>query len=1060
MRWIGSLLLLAGSLLHPAHSAPEWYDKRDTWHDTLRASLAGLANLEQREGEEAAANAGDDGVAFGPWYAIGSFDNTDGKGFAEAYPPESEVSLDAVYPGMGNTEARWRKMDFADGQVIDLRPHFPVAEQAIAYLHRTIAADRDTEITGYFGSDDGLVVWLNGERLISKDVPRGPAADQDQAPLKLRTGENHLLLKIVNRTGGWAFYFHTQPGGGTPEENSRHLARVSETWAQVRGDFPAERDQWEMAVERADGIWPDAPDVADIAACEARYLTAMSTRLSASATIRDGLVADLGADAARPEAERHGFADGARAEAERQPRDGSAVLAIRAAYYEAVAAEQALKAAARLVSCRLAVGDLSATYGDRYPGAADYLAQIDDLWSGLRAAGSDVKAVGQRIVALQAEALVNANPLLQGETLLYLARRPGGGFPGLPQNWQGNSSVQRTGWDTTIARLAPIRADGQSSELFHSTNAFVGDLCLSFDAQRMLFSMPDEANNMAFQVWEIGADGQGLRLVTQGADPDYDNYDACYLPDGDIIFVSSRCYQAVPCTGGDHVGLLYRMDAQGRFVRQLTFDQDHSWMPTVLNNGSLVYTRWEYNDIPHYFSRILFGMNPDGTRQMALYGSGSYFPNTTMYTTPIPGDDSRVVAILSGHHGNPRGGEVAIIDLDEGEQHAEGIVQILPERHRIVEPVIVDQYATGKWPQFVQPYPLSGKYFLVSCKPDPETPWGIYLVDVFDNLVPVYTQPDAALFEPALLKPRTTPPVIPPAVNYARDDALVFIQDIYRGPGLAGVPRGTIKRLRLAEPVYRYWGNGETYSCSMDGSWDVKRILGTVPVGEDGSALFRVPANTPITLQPIDEQHMAHQQMRSWMTAMPGEFVSCVGCHERRKDSPPTQALSGALRREPSEVEPWYGPARGFSFSREVQPVLDKHCVSCHSASPLDLRAPGSPGQPEARFSVAYESLAPYVRRPGLEADIRMLPPEEFMATTSPLVQLLQKGHAGVQLSDEDWDRLITWIDLNVPYAGDWAETRQAPPIELVERRRELREQDAQVRAALADKAVASGAGR
>jgi Hydrazine synthase alpha subunit middle domain len=217
----------------------------------------------------------------------------------------------------------------------------------------------------------------------------------------------------------------------------------------------------------------------------------------------------------------------------------------------------------------------------------------------------------------------------------------------------------------------------------------------------------------------------------------------------------------------------------------------------------------------------------------------------------------------------------------------------------------------------------------------------------------------------------------------------------------------------------------------------VKRIWGTVPVYPDGSALFRAPANTPLFVQPLDKHGMALQQMRSWFTAMPGEHLACVGCHEPRGDVPPT-AQTEATKAGPTDITPWYGPPRGFSFEAEVQPVLDRKCVACHGeGKPVDLR--GKAAAPDRKYSIAYDSLHPYVRRPGLESDIHMLPPMEFVAATSKLVQLLQKGHGGVTLTDEEWDRLLTWIDLNVPYAGDWNETQQVPPAELVARREEMR---------------------
>jgi formylglycine-generating enzyme required for sulfatase activity len=214
----------------------------------------------------------------------------------------------------------------------------------------------------------------------------------------------------------------------------------------------------------------------------------------------------------------------------------------------------------------------------------------------------------------------------------------------------------------------------------------------------------------------------------------------------------------------------------------------------------------------------------------------------------------------------------------------------------------------------------------------------------------------------------------------------------------------------------------------IDGPWDARRILGTVPVQPDGSAVFQVPANTPIAVQPLDEQGAALQVMRSWFTAMPGETLSCVGCHESQNSGPPSQFRLASVRR-PQKITPWYGPTRGFSFQREVQPVLDRNCVGCHDGQasagrPLpDFRVDGPGGW--QNFTPSYVALHPYVRRPGPESDYFLQRPLEFHVSTSELVQMLRKGHHGVKLSPEDWDRLITWIDLNVPDHGTWHEHRR-----------------------------------
>ncbi len=249
------------------------------------------------------------------------------------------------------------------------------------------------------------------------------------------------------------------------------------------------------------------------------------------------------------------------------------------------------------------------------------------------------------------------------------------------------------------------------------------------------------------------------------------------------------------------------------------------------------------------------------------------------------------------------------------------------------------------------------------------------------------------------------------------------------GAGLEGVPRGTVKALRVYEYHFAYPRMGGHISIGIDGPWDVRRIHGTVRVEADGSALFKVPANIPFAVQPLDAEGKALQVMRSWMTAMPGEVLSCAGCHEKQ-NSVPSNRKPIALTKAPQAIQPWYGPARGFNFRREVQPVLDKYCVGCHND---DKRKDGKTIPNFARrekagmrnFDQSYLALHPYVRRPGPESDYHLQKPSEWHADTSELVQMLQKGHQGVKLDAEAWDRLITWIDLNVPCHGTWSEHRK-----------------------------------
>lgn len=687
---------------------------------------------------------------------------------------------------------------------------------------------------------------------------------------------------------------------------------------------------------------------------------------------------------------------------------------------------------------RRAIQDLAETFPDRYTRGPEYLACLDQLpevLAGVERGDGNATTEAKQLLGRLNQALLD-NPLLDFDRLLVVKRSDA--RLGLPQNWQSNSDLPKTGYESELVALRPIRPEGELATLFRPAGGeFVGDVDLDFDASRMLFSMPAESG--PWRIFEMDADGSNLHQLPLIDEPDVDNYDACYLPDGNVIFTSTAPFVGVPCvTGSSHVANLYRLDRDTGSIRRLTFEQDHDWCPTVLASGRVLYLRWEYSDIPHFVSRILFHMDPDGTQQMEYYGSNSYWPNAMFYARPIPGYPSKFVAVVGGHHDQPRMGELVLFDAAKGKCEADGAIQRIPGYGKTVEPIILDGLTAGSWPKFLHPYPLSDKYFLVSCKPTPGSNWGIYLADVFDNLTLIKEIDGYALMEPLPLRPTERPRAIPSKVDPGRDDALVYLANIYDGPGLKGVPKGTVRKLRLFTYHFAYHGmGGQVNRVGLDGPWDIKRIMGTVPVEPDGSAFFRVPANVPISVQPLDEKGQALQLMRSWMTAMPGEVLSCVGCHEPQRVGPATSTSSLAARGSPSDITPWYGPTRGFSFDREVQPVLDRYCVSCHDGgsstdgeTPPDFRrqpmvhpeGPDNGYQQGSVFTPSYLALHRFVRNHTIESDMHLLMPGEFCADTTHLVQMLRKGHQGVRLDGEAWDRLITWIDLNAPAHGTWHE--------------------------------------
>jgi hypothetical protein len=473
--------------------------------------------------------------------------------------------------------------------------------------------------------------------------------------------------------------------------------------------------------------------------------------------------------------------------------------------------------------------------------------------------------------------------------------------------------MRRTGWTNDLVTISHLRGTPVIETLYRPQQpTLVRDIDLAFDADRLLFSGINAKGRWA--LFELATDGSGFAEVTPTDDSDVDWFDGCYTPDGRIVLLGTAAYQGLPCVRGNlPVAMLYLLDRKTGAIRQLTFEQDSDYTPTVMNDGRIVYTRWEYSDLPHYWSRILMTMNPDGTTQLSLYGSNSYFPTVLHQCRAIPGDPHKLIGVVAGHHDVPEIGRLVLFDPTlsrsypfvcdppskswgpEGTtpfrihpkvlpKERTGMVQEFPGYGRDVEGDVADglvrnQFERGK-PYFVYPFPLSDKYVLVSAKTARDGLWGIYLADVFDNVTRIAELEGAALLEPIPVVVRKRPPVIPDRIVPDAKTASVHIADIYNGPGLRGVPRGTVKRLRVFAYHFNYERTGGPESVGLgrvEAGWDIRRLLGTVTVEEDGSACFEIPANTPVSLQPLDADGAALQLMRSWLVGMPGERVSCMG---------------------------------------------------------------------------------------------------------------------------------------------------------------------------------------
>lgn len=639
--------------------------------------------------------------------------------------------------------------------------------------------------------------------------------------------------------------------------------------------------------------------------------------------------------------------------------------------------------------------------------------------------GDEAVLVNAEKAVANKRAILLANPLLNGDKILTVRYQLGNRdrramAPELgtqSNNWSNQESARRKGFNADIVELSNLRDEVQIRTIYKPDNtSSIASLKLHWDGDRAMFTQTMSDNR--WNVFEVKLNNGDCKKLIDNPEPDLEFYDGTYLPDGRIIANSNIGYQGVPCVNGsDPVGNMVLYTPQSKNLRRLTFDQDANWNPVIMNNGRVMYTRWEYTDLTHYYTRIVMNMNPDGTEQKALYGSGSMFPNSTFDVQPLPGYASAFVGIISGHHGVARSGRLILFDPAKARKGAAGMLQEIPHRNRPIVEEVKDRLVDGVWPQFIKPSPLNDTYFLVAAKLDKNDLWGIYLVDKFDNVTCLHKMEGEGYISPIAVRKTVTPPAIPDRDELDDKQATVFIQDIYEGEGLKGIPRGTVKSLRLHAYEYAYVQTQSDHNWhGIQSGWDIKRMLGTVPVGEDGSVIFKIPANTPVSIQPLDKDGVAVQWMRSWLTGQPGEIVSCVGCHEDQNQIViPKRVI--ASQKAPHALTPPEGGTRSFTFDLEVQPILDRACIACHNGEgkAFDLRG----GKKDGRgYGTSYLNLHPYVHRQGGEGDMVVLYPYEYHPNTSELVRLLKKGHYNVQLTDAEWRKIYNWIDYNAPDKG------------------------------------------
>ena len=591
---------------------------------------------------------------------------------------------------------------------------------------------------------------------------------------------------------------------------------------------------------------------------------------------------------------------------------------------------------------------------------------------------------------------------------------------------------------------------------------------VSFDGKKVLFCFKPH-NEKSFHLYEINTDGTGFTQLTDGP---YDDLDPVYTPDGHIVFTSTRGHNYVRCMPPTNSFELTRCDADGKNVYIISYSNEPDYTPSVMEDGRVVYTRWEYTDKPVWRAQKFWTINPDGTQVLTFWGNQSVWPDVMKDARNIPGT-RRVMFTGSAHH-NWFAGSVGIIDPDKGFNFPDGLTKVTadvewPEcGNGPVDPIeSPDYHPSGKYSAYYSPYPVSESDFLVSAKKNDK--FLLYLMDLDGNRELVYEGVNN-IFHAMPLKARPVPPVIADRVAWptmAEGDnpkpGVIFSNNVYQNA--PEELRGKAKFLRVMQidsKTYTYWykrpyiSTGPVVSAVQ--SEGVKRVIGTVPIEADGSASFEAPPGSALHFQLLDENMRALQTMRSFIGVMPGESRGCLGCHESHSRSPKMGGKSLALGKAPQAITPPPWPDNTVSYARYVRPVLDQYCAKCHEGDGEGRKTFDMTERPAPpAFSEPYLTLigrpswgAPYTPpekpEPGfglagvlmVEAYGQIDPqayvtpkPMTSLSYKSPLVELASSGkHHDVKVDPVSLQRLITWVDAMCPYLGD-EEVRAIPDPEF-----------------------------
>ncbi len=651
-----------------------------------------------------------------------------------------------------------------------------------------------------------------------------------------------------------------------------------------------------------------------------------------------------------------------------------------------------------------------------------------------------------------------SNPLLDFDSILFVKRipgtyshmsdqyygwwsRPGGGIYIL-KGWK-DENPQTICLTDSMAEGSFLRPD------------------LSFDGRKIVFAYcryypglrecEDKVNkenipeDAFYHLYEMNIDGSGLRQLTSG---DYDDFDARYLPNGEIVFLSTRRGQFIQCdadtamsTVGKALGnsyvrcgggnwrpvaiyALHTLNPDTGIMHAISPFENFEWTPSVAADGRILYARWDYVDRDNMPYMSLWSTNPDGTQPRIVYGNFTHAPHAMFEARSIP-NSSKIVFTGTAHH-SILGGCLTLLDPDRGVDGEDPITRLTPE-------VCYPEIEAWPYSYYANPYPLSETFYLTAWSDiplvreggaNPPNALGLYLYDAFGNLELIYRDMDISSMYPIPIKIRQTPPVIASNVNWnTTRDADFLLQNVYEG--LKDISKGTVKRLRIVGVPPKTQPHMNTPRLGITRDDPGKFVLGTVPVEEDGSAYFRVPAGVGVFFQALDKDGYAVQTMRTLTYAQAGQTLSCIGCHESRSTAPGNQQVQAAMR-APSKITAGPSGTWPLRYSDLVQPVLDRHCIQCHNPQSEHKEAASIPLNTDESYDMLVNAGNPSLKDHVLSRYYEgRSTAGACVARSSALLAMLRNGHHDVQLTPTDWERLTTWMDVYAQRLGSFSDEQE-----------------------------------